>query len=193
MRFFALAAMFLGASCAGSGVSEEVLEIARATRPSGAFHIEFDSDGSVLAAGGAVALESVPAACRSAVDAAHPGGRQTGAERVYEDGSTSWMVAKEVDGRALEILVTDDGEVFGGEEVLAPSTWPPDVVSAAKAAVPGSTLERVERVWGTEARGDEAYHLKFNDHGESVRVGVSADAKVLRVVRRLAGQVRVPR
>lgn len=193
MRFFALTALALCAGCAGPGMSDDALDIARSTMKGGEFHVEFDSDGELVEAGGAVPLESVPAACRAAVDKAHPGGRQTGAERMYLDGAGGWMVAKEIDGRALEILLRDDGEIFGGEEVLASTAWPAAVVEAAKAAVPGASLERVERVWGTEARGAEAYHMKFNDHGESVRVGVSAEAKVLRVVRRLASQVRVPR
>lgn len=193
MRSLSLTALVLCAGCSATGISEDIVAIARSTMPAGEFHIEYDADGNVLAAAGSVALASVPAACRAAADAFRPGGRQTGAERAYVDGAQCWMVAKEIDGRAVELLVHDDGTVFGGEEVLAQSAWPSAVVEAAKAAVPGATLERVERVWGTEARGAEAYHLKLRDRGESVRVGVSSDAKVQRVVRRLAGQVRVPR
>lgn len=193
MRFLSLTALAFCAGCSATGISEDVLAIARSTMPAGEFHIEYDADGNVVEAGGAVPLDSVPAACRAAADAARPGGRQTGAERVFVDGSTSWMVAKDVDGRAIELLVRDDGTVFGGEEVLAKSAWPAAIVEAAKGAVPGASLDRVERVWGTEARGAEAYHLKLTDRGESVRVGVSQDGKVLRVVRRLGGQVRVPR
>lgn len=193
MRTSPLLAMLFCAGCAANGIPREVLAIARSTKPGGDFHIEVDSKGRVVEAGAAVALDSVPAACRAGADAAHPGGRQTGAERVWADGSVRWLVAKEIDGRALELLLRDDGTVFGGEEVLAQSAWPDAVVQAAKAAVPGATLERVEHVWGLEARGAETYHLKFRDRGESVRVGLSSDAKVLRVVRRLPGQVRVPR
>jgi hypothetical protein len=174
-------------------MTDDVLQIARSTMRGGEFHVEFGDDGKLIEAAGAVPLDSVPAACRAAVDKAHPGGKQTGAERLYMDGSPGWMVAKEIDGRAFEILLREDGTVFGGEEVLAQSAWPSGVVEAARIAVPGATLERVERVFGTEARGAEAFHAKFNDHGESVRVGLSSDAKVVRVVRRLAGQVRVPR
>lgn len=181
------------AGCASTHLPAGVMEIARSTAPAGRFHIEFDADGRVLEAAGQVGLDSVPSACRTAVDAAFPGGRQTGAERVHTAGAGVWMVAKEIDGRPYEILVRDDGTVFGGEESLAATAWPAAVVDAAKAAVPGATLDRVERVWGTEARGAEAYHVKLVDRGESVRVGVSAEAKVVRVVRRIEGQVRIPR
>jgi hypothetical protein len=193
MRFMYFTAVFLCAGCATSGMPREVVDIARSTTVAGAFHVEYDADGRVVEAAGAVPLEAVPAKCRASADADRPGGRQTGAERVYVDGAMGWMVAMEIDGRALEILLRDDGTALGGEEVLPQSAWPAAVVQAAKAAVPGASLERVERVWGAEIRGAEAYHLKFLDRGESVRVGVSEDAKVLRVVRRLAAQVRVPR
>lgn len=193
MRVFPWTILALLVGCAGNGISEEVLEVVRATRLGGEFHLEFDADGDLIEAGSTVELESVPQACRAAVDAAHPGGRQAGAERVFLDGHEGWMVAKEIDGRGLEILVRDDGKILGGEETLSPTAWPEAVVAAAKAALPGAALERVERVWGTEARGKEAYHVKFRDHGESLRVGLASDGKVLRVVRRLQGQVRVPR
>lgn len=181
------------AGCAGTRVSSDVLEVARATMPGGEFHIEFAADGRVVEAGGAIPLEEVPAACRAAVDAAFPGGRQTGAELLVVAKERVWLVAKQIEGRSFEILVEDDGTIFGGEESLAWGDWPPEIVDAARAAVPEAQLERVERVWGKEARGGEAYHVKFSERGESVRVGVSAEGQVVRVVRRMVGQVRVPR
>ncbi len=160
MKGFTILALALCAGCAETRMSGEVLDIARTTTTAGAFHIEFDSDGRLVEAAGEVPLDAVPAACRAAADAAFPGGRQTGAERAYIDDATAWMVAKDMGGRPVEVIVRDDATVYGGEEVLAEAAWPAAVVEAAKAAVPGATLERVERVWGVEPRGGEAYHLK---------------------------------
>lgn len=193
MRRNALALVLLLAACAGPRIPSEVLEALRATTPGGESHIEFASDGRVVEAGGAVALDAVPADCRAAVDAKFPGGRQTHAERVVIGKTRLWLIAKQVEGRSLEVLVAEGGNVVGGEESLARQDWPAAVVDAARSAVPGASLERVERVWGLEARGGEDYHVKLVDRGESVRVGVSDDGRVVRVVRRLSGQVRVPR
>ncbi len=193
MRALSLLLVVLCAGCAGTRMSSDLMDLAQSTRPGGTFHIEFGADGRLVEAGAEVPLDTAPEACRAAADAAFPGGRQTGAERLRAGDGAMWMIAKQVDGRPIEILVTDDGTVRGGEEVLARSAWPAAVVAAAEAAVPGATLERVERVWGAEARGAEAYHVKFDAGGDSVRVSLTADAAVVRVVRRLRAQVRVPR
>jgi hypothetical protein len=193
MKVLSLVLVALCAGCASSRVSNDVLELARSTRPAGAFHIEFGDNGNMIEAGAERTLESVPAKFRDAAEAAFPGGRQVGAARALTTDGPIWLIAKEIDGRSLEILVGDDGVVRGGEEVLDESAWPAHVVAAAKAAVPGAKLERVERVWGAEAQGAEAYHVKFNASGDSLRVGLTNDGQVVRLVRRIGGQVRVPR
>lgn len=193
MRLFGVVLLALCAGCASTQVSPDLLALARSTKPSGLFHVEFGPDGRFVEAGAEVAIETVPQNCRAAVDAAFPGGRQTGAERVSTTDGEIWMVAKEIDGRPIEILVAADGTMRGGEELIAESSWPANVVAAAKSAVPGATLERVERVWGNEAQAGEVYHAKFNAGGDSIRVGLTAEAQVVRVVRRLNGQVRLPR
>lgn len=193
MRALIALAVLLCAGCAGTRMSRDVLDVARSTKPAGMFHVEFDPEGRFVEAGAEVLTDSVPASCRAAADAAFPGGRITGAERVRTADGTMWMVAKEIDGRSIEVLVGDDSIVRGGEEMIAEVAWPAPVVAAAKAVVPHATLERVERVWGDEAFQGEAYHLKFAAEGDSIRVGVTAEAQVVRVVRRLDGQVRIPR
>ncbi len=193
MRTRCITLALLCAACAGPRISEDVLDVARATMPGGQFHIEFGPDGRVLEAGGEVPLEALPDKVRASLDAAHPGGHTTGAARLVVDGEPLWLVAKRIDGRDFEFLVRGDGKIQGGEESLARTFWPAAVLSAAHDAVPGAKLERVERVWGVEARDGESYHVKFVDRGESVRVGVTAEGQVVRVVRRMAGQVRVER
>lgn len=193
MRSSCITLVLLCAACAGPRISEDVLDVARATVPGGEFHIEFGPDGRVIEAGGEVPLDALPAKVRASLDASYPGGHTLSAARVVVDGQRLWSVAKRIDGRDFEFLVRADGKVLGGEESLARTFWPAAVLAAAHDAVPGAKLERVERVWGVEARDGEHYHVKFVDRGESVRVGVTAEGQVVRVVRRMAGQVRVPR
>ncbi len=180
-------------ACASRGVPREVADLARNTKPGGNFFLELDANGAVVAADSQVEIEVVPANCRAAADVAHPGGRVIGAEHEYAAGKLHWEVVKEIDGREFEILITNEGVVVGGEEVLPTSMWPAAAVEAAKAMVSGGTVERAERVWGPEAAAGEAFHIKMTKDGDSYRVGVSEGGVVVRVVRRVAGQTRVPR
>lgn len=193
MRTLPVILLALTAGCAGTRMSSDVMDVARSTKPAGLFHVEFGPDGRFVEAGAEVVIESVPTNCTAAADVAFPGGRVTGAERVRTPEGSVWMVAKEIDGRAIQVLVGDDGVVRGGEEMIAEVAWPAPVVAAGRAAVPQAVLKRVERVWGLEAEQGEAYHLKFDAGGDSIRVGVTAEAQVVRVVRRIDGQIRVPR
>ncbi len=193
MRSIVFVGLAVLAGCVSGPLSPEVLDLAQGTKPAGAFHIEFGPDGMLQSAGGEVDLATVPEAVRAGADQAFPGGRQVGAEKVIAGGQHLWLVAKEIDGQGFELLVRPDGTVVGGEEVLAEARWPKAAVAAAQAAVPGATLERVERVWGPEAIGGEAFHVKFRKDGDSLRVGVDEAGKVVRVVRRVPGQFRVER
>jgi hypothetical protein len=179
--------------CVGGGIPRDVVNLARATKPGGNFYVEFDESGSVISADSEIAIEMVPFNCRAAADAAHPGGRVIGAEHEYAGGKLVWEVIKEIDGREFEILVSNEGAVIGGEEVLPTTLWPNAAVEAAKAAVPGGTVERVERVWGPESTGGEAFHIKMMKDGDSLRVGCGENGRVVRIVRRVNGQVRVPK
>lgn len=193
IRFTVLAAALATAACATHKLPPEVLDLAGQTKPGGEFYIEFAPDGTVLGADAIVELDAVPPALRAAADSAFPGGRQVGAEREFGDGRLVWEVVKEIDGRLFEILLDADGTVVGGEEALAQAQWPANVVAAAQGEVPGGRIEAVEKVWGPEAHFGEAYHVKVAKDGDSLRVGVTADGRVVRTVRRIPGQVRIHR
>ena len=174
-------------------IPSDVIAVARQTKPGGQFFIEFDEGGSVVGADADIDVGAVPANIREIADREFPGGEQVAAEREYGDGEVMWEVVKKIDGRLFEILITDDGKVVGGEEALAEKDWPAAVADGARAAVPGANIEALEKVWGPEAHFGEAYHVKFMKDGDSLRVGVDEGGKVVRVVRRIPGQVRIPR
>jgi hypothetical protein len=192
---FALGSIaLLAGACASGGIPPHVLSLARETKPGGSFFIEFGPDGSVLGADAEVAIEKIPPRLVDLANARYPGGEVVGAEKEYGAGKLVWEVVKKIDGRMWEILVTEDGQIIGGEEALDDDTWPAGVVDAARGAVGGEgKIVAVEKVWGPEAWGGEAYHVKIDKDGDSLRVGVSEAAQVIRVVRRIPGQVRVPR
>jgi sulfur carrier protein ThiS len=80
------------------------------------------------------------------------------------------------------------GEVIGGEKEWAGGRIVWEVVKT----IDGQTWEILVSADG-EVMGGEYYHVKVMKNGDSLRVGVSEDGKVVRVVRRVPGQVRVPR
>jgi hypothetical protein len=179
------------AGCAVSRIPSHVLSLAQETKPGGSFFIEFAPDGSVLGADAEVEVGRVPSRLVDIANAQYPGGEVVGAEKEYGDGKIVWEVVKRIDGRMWEILVTEDGRIIGGEEALG-QPWAADLVGAATQAAGGGTVEAVEKVWGPEAWGGEAYHVKVAKDGDSLRVGIDASGRVVRVVRRIPGQVRVP-
>jgi len=185
--------VLLATACASGRIPAHVLSLAQETKPGGSFFIEFGADGSVIGADAEIAVDRLPPRMIEIANAKYPGGEVIGAEKEYGDGKIVWEVVKQIDGRMWEILVTEDGEIIGGEEALAQSNWPANVVSAATGAAGGGTVDAVEKVWGPEAWGAEAYHVKISKDGDSLRVGVSEAGQVVRVVRRVPGQVRVPR
>lgn len=189
-----VAAALAAAGCSSlCHVPSDVMMVARQTKPGGQFFIEFDESGKVLGADAEIDVNAVPPNIRELADKAYPGGEQVAAEREYGDGKVMWEVVKKIDGRLFEILLTDDGTVVGGEEALAEKDWPAAVVEGARKAVPDADIEALERVWGPEAHFGEDYHVKFMKNGDSLRVGVSEKGDVVRIVRRIPGQVRVPR
>jgi len=178
---------------AGGGIPPQVVALAAETKPGGSFFIEFGPDGRLLGADAEVAIETVPPALVAAANAKHPGGEIVGGEKEWAGGRIVWEVVKVIDGQTWEILVSSDGQVIGGEQALASSAWPANVVEAATKATDGGSVDAVEHVWGPEAWGGEYYHVKVMKDGDSLRVGVDQSGKVVRVVRRVPGQVRVPR
>ena len=179
-------------ACATNRISPMVLGLAQDTKPGGSFFIEFAADGSVLGADAEIEASAIPPHLVAAANAKYPGGTVVGGEKEYGDGRLVWEVVKVIDGQAWEILLTPTGEIIGGEQALPRAAWPANVVQTALAATDGGDVTAVEKVWGPEAWGGEAYHVKVTKHGDSLRVGVNADGALVRVVRRVPGQVRVP-
>jgi hypothetical protein len=169
-----------------------ILEFANATVPGGSFELEVDADGTVYGIEAEIPLDQVPQACRDHAEKLVPGGTSVGAEREWAAGEVYHEVLREKDGVRHEILMKDDGTVVGTEESL-PQGAPAAVLKAVEAAFPGSRLVVAEKVTGVEARGADEFHVKVEIDGEVQRVSVSPEGKVLRVLRKMKAEVRVPR
>ncbi len=194
MRILAVALVVLAAGCAsgGSGVAGAAAR-AQDTRLGGEFVVEMDASGGVVATCAEIPVASVPFACIQGADKARPGGIAVSASRLTTGGKTYIMVVKQSGDHRVEIMMNADGSVAGMENPLAPAEWPANVVAAASKAVPGGQVVAVEKVSGPEAAAGEEFHVKVLVDGERLRVGLTKDAKVVRVVRKIRAEVRVPR
>ncbi|MCK6480635.1 MAG: hypothetical protein HUU06_10760 [Planctomycetaceae bacterium] len=182
------------AGCASSGMSTAAaVDRSRETRPGGEFVVELSADGKVLGTASEIPLASVPAACIEGADRAAPGGVATSASKLVVGGKSYFMVVKAFRDRRVELMMNPDGTVAGKEDPLSPSEWPENVVAAARKAVPGGEIVAVEKVSGPEAMAGEAFHAKVRLDGELLRVSVSAKGDVVKVVRKMRAEVRVPR
>lgn len=172
---------------------ELIVSFANDTKPGGALEMELDADGRLWGLEAEIPLDQVPPACLAQAEKVVPGGTSVGAEKEWADGSTYYEVVREKDGVRFEILMKADGTVVGGEEALKPGAAPEAVLKAADAAVPGGTLVVAEKVSGVEARGSDEFHIKKMVDGEVQRISVTPDGKVVRVLRKMKAEVRVPR
>jgi len=178
---------------ARKGTSKEAVELLRETAMGGECVIEMDGDGGIVALEAGVPLSAVPQVCRDAADKHVPGGKATGAEKEWAGGKHYWEVIKEVDGVRYEILMNPDGSLAGKESALKADAAPAAVVESAKKAVGGGELVVCEEVSGPEAAYGEDYHVKLRVEGEVLRVSVKKDGTVVRTLRKMKAEVRVPK
>jgi hypothetical protein len=176
----------------GQRVPKEIASLAQDTKMGGELAFEIDADGRIIGMDAEVDPSTVPEVCRKAADKHYPGGRVTGAEKEWNDGKLYWEVVKDINGQRVEILMNADGSLAGHEMALRKNEYPPEVVAAARAAVPNGRLDAVERVTGPEAKLGEEYHVKIDVGGEQLRVGVGG-GKVVRIVRKIHADFRVPK
>lgn len=195
-RWLGVTAVLTLAGCAGLGgrrVPSDVVSIGQMNRSGGEFVLELAADGEILACEAAIPPSDVPANCRESADRAAPGGEVVGAEREWAGGVWYWEIVKQVNGRRIELLMDDTGAVVGREDSLAAGEYPAIVLEAAQKAVGQGELVVVERVTGPEAMTGENYHVKIRTGDEVQRVSVREDGSIVRVMRKMKAEVRVPR
>jgi len=172
-------------------VSRDVVDLSRMTRRGGEFVIEVDEKGNVINADAQVEMSIVPKAVIDAANREVPGPAVDAEKEIAQDMSY-WEIEKKVDGRTIEIMITEDGRIVGKEEELARAKWPQFVVDAANRAAPGGQITTVELVTGPEALGGTEYHVKKMIRGEVLRISVLEDGTVSRQIRKIKSEFRAP-
>ena len=179
---------------AGMVVPATVLDFAKATKMGGEFIIEVDPSGKILGLEAEVAVESLPKGAVEAAAKLYPGAKAVGGEKEWIGGVEYWEVVLDNAGSRVELLLKADGSEGGREDVIPTKDVPKAILDAADKAVPGGTVEVVEKVTGAEAggRGTE-YHVKKRVDGELQRISVSPDGKVPLVLRKIKAELKLPR
>ncbi|MEM9379744.1 MAG: hypothetical protein AAGB93_07310 [Planctomycetota bacterium] len=183
------------ASCAAPGAPPaptappELVLLFDQLAPDGALELEFDRHGRFGDMEAEVSVALVPEVVREAVARAHPGVELTSAEREFQSGAWTWEVGFEEEGRGVQVVVSDAGELLETERELEPWETLDEVLVAAEATLRYSTLVSVDHV--TSASGEE-YHVKRELQGARYKIVVTPKGEVLRTLREARAEIEIP-
>jgi uncharacterized membrane protein YkoI len=192
-RSVALASFLALGACASGGslgeVPEDLVDLYDVVRPGGMMELEIDRDGSIREMEADVPVEALPAAVVAAAQARHPGARITGAERELTGDGPGWEVKLELEGRKLELVYDEEGELLETERELRRSEAPNAVLASAMQAIDGGTFISVEMV---EQGGTQLYHVKLEKGGVSYKVILTPQGEITRKVREQRAELEIP-
>ena len=164
-------------------------ELYDALAADGALELELERDGTFVELEADVPVETLPPQVRAAALAAYPGVTLTGAEREVQRGVLSFEVKFTHEGRGMELVIDEAGQVRETERELRASEAPLAVLQAAEAALPGSTLYSVESV--TSDAGT-VYHVKREKAGARYKFILDPAGQMLRKVREARAEIELP-
>ena len=186
-----LALAFAGCRSGGVGsVSGSLVELYDAASPTGAIEIEADRNGRLRELEAETPIESLPAAVRAAALERARGGVIVGAERELASYGWGWEVKVWHDGRHMELVYDEDGDLLESEIALHGFEWPPYVLIAAESSLPGGFVKSVEIVQRRNAPA--AHHVKKEIGGASYKLVVESDGRVSRRVREQRAEIEIP-
>ncbi len=130
-----------------------------------------------------IKLEDVPKPVLSAVKTKFPEGKVTKAVKEVEDGKTIYELVVEVEGKTLDVAVSDKGKLLEIEEPVDAAKLPEAVTDAIKAKYPESKIKKAEQIVKFEGDGQEkekAFEVLLATEGKKdVEVTVSPKGKIL--------------
>lgn len=133
---------------------------------------------------------TVPRNVHEAMDALHPGGKATAAEKEYVGDQLYWELSKEIGGLEVEAMFLPDGTLYS-EEVQVAASAIPAAVSAGLASGFGGKVKVWEEIRDGERQRVE-YHAKVDKDGKAYKVVLSLAGDVELVVREIQAEIEVP-
>lgn len=185
----AFAPLALAACSAPERAPKTLVELYDLTAPDGAMEIEFERDGSFRELEADVPIETVPDHLRRVTRLAYPDAVITGAEREVQLGTWLWEIKFTSGGRAMEVVLDEEGNVLETERELLTEEAPMEVIEASRRAIPDSTLLSVEIIKSDDAL---SYHVKRQRGAARYKIVLAANGKVLRKVREMTAELEIP-
>lgn len=133
----------------------------------------------------------VPPAVQAAMDALHPGGAYTDAEREYHGGQVYYELNRMVGGLEVEAMFLPDGTLHS-EEVEIPASKVPEAVRLAiTRRYPQSRVTKYEEIRDGK-RALVEYHVKLVRDGMAYKVMLGRAGEHLGAFREIVSEIEVP-
>jgi len=188
-----LPALAFAAACQSTGdgwqAPSALVTLYDQATPDGLIELEFDRDGSLIELEADVAIDDLPEVVVAAAMQRYPSAVLTGAEREVKGSTWTWEVKFKNEGRAMELVVDDEGNVLEIERELTVDEAPDGLIAASERAVPGSAFVSIESI---EAGDQRSFHVKRKKDGASYKIVLDEGGAVLRKVREARAEIEIP-
>lgn len=174
-----------------AGAAEPTLWDAADAAAAAKIEVQVDEGGAYKEVEFHVAPDAVPEAVRKAMDALHPGGEYTDAEKERAGGVLYWELCREVDGYDVEAMFTEEGKLHSEEIEVGEEAVPDAVREIVAKTWPDSVPDSFEEIKDGDRKLVE-YHVKIQADNKNFKVTISPAGKLLRMVREVPAEIEVP-
>ncbi|MEW6073699.1 MAG: hypothetical protein AB1726_14035 [Planctomycetota bacterium] len=153
--------------------------------------LQVDGEGALAEIEYHIAPADVPPAVRAAMDALHPGGPYTDAEREVQGGELYYELNRLVGGLEVEAMFTPEGELHSEELEIPAAKAPAAVRDAVAARHPAGQVTKVEEI--RDGRRELVqYHVKLKEGGRAYKAMFSPAGEHIATYREIVAEVEVP-
>jgi len=153
--------------------------------------MQVDSSGRLTEIEYHLAPDQVPESIRRAMDALHPGGPFSDAEREFQGGRLYYELNRAVAGREVEAMFTADGRLHSEELQVGAEQVPDAVRATVRALHPSGTVTQYEEIRDGE-RALVEYHVKLREGERKLKVLLSPAGRHLATYREIEAEIEVP-
>jgi len=156
--------------------------------------ITLDADGNPAEIEYHIDPAQVPERIRKAMDALHPGGPYTDAEREWHDGVLYYELNRLVDGREVEAMFTESGVLFSEELEVGREGLSGAVHRALAERFPVGVPSKYEEIYVVRdgVRVLEQYHVKLVDGGVHYKVALHPAGPILGIWTETPAELELP-
>jgi hypothetical protein len=128
-----------------------------------------------------VPLKDVPKVILDAVKAKFPDGKLKEASKETEEGKTTYEIALNDKGSAVDVTLTADGTIAEIETEVSARDLPKAVASTIEANYPGATVKKAEKIVEVKANNEsKSYEVVLvTAEKKTIEVKLSPEGKIL--------------